>query len=122
MSKSVGKNSTGPEAGYENRFMALEEIELLLRSRHVKLEDLFDVLGNSDDGCLDFNIGDIAIQFVRGFGVWSDRRDVIQVTAELLATAKKGNVSEMVGYEYTFDELRRLRSEKLAKIECSGEE
>lgn len=100
----------------ENRFMALEEIKMLLKSKHVKLEDLLDVLSKSDDGCVDFNIGEITVQFVRGFGVWSERRDVIQVTAELQATVQKDNVGETVGYEYTLNELRRLCPKKSARI------
>jgi hypothetical protein len=73
-----------------------------LRPRLVSMECMFEILFKSDDGFIEFNIGDIAIQFVRGFGVWSERRDVIQMTVEL----QKEGAEEVVGYEYTLDELR----------------
>lgn len=104
----------------DNRFMALEETEMLLKSNHVRLETLFDVLSKSNDGCLDFNFGDIVIQFVHGFGVWSERRDVIQITAEMQAGCQRGD-SEVTGYEYTLEELRRLYSQRSRKTD-SGEE
>jgi hypothetical protein len=85
----------------EDRFMALEEVKELLRSRFVNLYCMFEILFKSDDGCIDFNFGDIAIQFVRGFGVWSERKDVVQMTIEV----QKDGASDAVGYEYMQNEL-----------------
>jgi len=93
----------------EDRFVALKEVKTLLRSRLVNVESMFEVLFRSSDGCIDFSIGDIVIQFVRGFGVWSERRDVIQMTIEI----QEEDPEKVVGYEYTLDELERVRN-------CSG--
>jgi hypothetical protein len=57
---------------------------------------------SNHDGCIDFNIGNIAIQFVQGFGVWSERRNAIQMTVEL----QKDDVGEIMEFEFTLDELR----------------
>lgn len=99
-----------PRVGIEDRFVALEEVQTLLRLGGVRLEDLFEILSKSDDGCIDFYLGNIAIQFVRGFGVWSERKDVIQMTVEL----QKGDVGEVAGYEYKLDELRRHKATRLS--------
>ena len=99
-----------PQVDPEDRFTALEEAQTLLKSRGVILEHLFEILSKSDDGCIDFHLGDITIQFVRGFGVWSERKDVIQMTVEL----QKGDVEEVAGYEYKLDELKRYKATRLS--------
>jgi len=101
--KYRGYRAIYPEWDPEDRFTALEEVRTLLRSRLVNLDCIIEVLFKSNYGCIDFNIRDIAIQFVRGFGVWSERKDVIQMTIEL----QKDDFEDVVGYEYTLDELRR---------------
>lgn len=90
---------------------------MLLKSRLVNVDCMLEVLFKSNYGCIDFNIGDIAIQFVRGFGVWSERRDVIQMTVEL----QKDDVGEIIGYEYTLVELGRINAQKLAKSDIREE-
>lgn len=97
-----------PKVDPADRFIALEEARILLKSRLVDLGSIVDILSKSNDGCIDFNFGDIAIQFVRGFGVWSERKDVIQMTVEL----QKGDFGDVVGYEYTLDELRKCCTPK----------
>jgi len=87
----------------EDRFTALEEVKTLLKSRLVNVDCMLEVLFKSNSASIDFNIGDIAIQFVRGFGVWSERKDVIQMTVEL---PKEDGFSDVVGYEYTLNELK----------------
>ena len=120
MNRSDGNQLTSPGKDSKNRFMALEETEMLLRSKRVRLENLFDVLSKSDDGCLDFSFGDIAIQFVHGFGVWSERKDVIQITAEMQAGCQRSG-SEVTGHEYTLEELRRFYLQRSRRTD-SGEE
>jgi hypothetical protein len=102
-----------PKVGPEDRFLAQEEVKALLKSKHVDLDCVLDLLFKSDDGCVDFCFGDIVIQFVHGFGVWSERRNVIQMTVEL----QKGDVGEAVGYEYTLDELGRSHARKLTGLD-----
>lgn len=96
-----------PERSSKDRFIALEKVKTLLRPRLVNMKCMLEILFKSDDGFLEFNIGDIAIQFVRGFGVWSERRDVIQMTVELQKEGDEEEDREVVGYEYTLDELMR---------------
>lgn len=110
--KSNSCRATYPSVVQKDRFTALEDVKTLLRSRLVDLDCLFKILFKSNDGCIDFNIGDIAIQFVRGFGVWSERKDVIQMTIEL----QEGDVGEIVGYEYTLGEFG-LHAPKLAELD-----
>ena len=86
----------------DNRFVALEEVQTLLGSRGVDWKCLFDVLYKSDDGIVEFCIGDISVQFTRGFGVWSGRRDVIQMIIEL----QTEKMDKTVGYEYQMKELQ----------------
>lgn len=96
----------------EDRFIALEEVRMLLKSRLVSVDYMLAILFKSNDGCIDFNIADIAIQFVRGFGVWSERRDVIQMTIEV----PKDDFGEIMGYEYTLDELRRSSTQRAVQF------
>jgi hypothetical protein len=96
-----GYRATFPKWDPEDRFTALEEVRALLKSRLVNVDCMIEVLCRCNDGCIDFNLGDIAIQFVRGFGVWSERRDVIQMTIELW----KGDAGEVMCYEYSLAEL-----------------
>jgi len=105
-----GHRATYPSVDPEDRYTALKEVQILLKYRCVNLMNLLEVLSQSDDGCIDFNIGDISIQFVRGFGVWSERKDVIQMTVEL----QKGDVGEVAGYEYKLDELKRHKATRLS--------
>jgi len=109
--KSNSYRATYPSVHQKDRFTALEDVKTLLRSRLVNLDCVFDILFKSNDGCIDFNFGDIAIQFVRGFGVWSERKDVIQMTVEF----QKGDVGEIVGYEYTLDEIG-IHTPKLTEL------
>lgn len=109
--KDRGCRAIYPEWDPEDRFTALEEVKTLLKSRFVEIGCVLDILFKSNDGCIEFNIGDVAIQFVRGFGVWSERKDVIQMTVEL----QKGDFGDIVGYEYTLDDLR-LYASKLAEL------
>jgi len=106
-----------PSVNQKDRFTALEEVQMLLKYRHIELSNLFDILSKSDDGCVDFKIGDIGVQFVRGFGVWSERRDVIQMTIEL----REGVIAEAVAYEYKLAELKKLRMPKSFDLESFGE-
>lgn len=106
--KYCGYRAIYPEWDPEDRFTALEEVKTLLKSRFVKIDCVLDILSKSDDGCIAFNLGDIVIQFVRGFGVWSESKDVVQMTVEL----QKGDFGDVVGYEYTLDELERSRTPK----------
>lgn len=89
----------------QNRFAVLEVVRSLLKSRHVDLGCVFEILSKSDDGCLNFNIGNVAIQFVCGFGVWSESNDVVQLTIEL----QNDEMEKVVGYEYELKELEILK-------------
>jgi hypothetical protein len=95
----------------EDRFTALDDVRELLRSRLVKVDCVLDILSRSSNACVEFSLGDIEIQFVRGFGVWSERRDVIQMTVEV----PKGDFGDVVGYEYTLNEVKR--HQKLESVE-----
>jgi hypothetical protein len=108
--------ATYPVVNSEDRYTALEEVQMLLKSRQIELGNLFDILSKSDDSCVDFKIGDIGIQFVRGFGVWSEKRDVIQMTIEL----QEGVIAEAVAYEYKLAELKRLNAVKLFETDNEG--
>lgn len=110
--RHAGYRAIYPSVDPEDRFLALEEAHMLLLSRNVDLDDLLIILSKSADGCIDFCFGDITIQFVRGFGVWSERKDVIQMTVEV----QKGDFGDVVGYEYTLDELRKSYKPRLVKF------
>jgi hypothetical protein len=101
--KFQGYHAVYPGWDPEDRFTALEEVKTLLKSRLVNVDCMLEVLFKSNSATIDFNIGDIAIQFVRGFGVWSERKDVIQMTVEL---PKNDGFGDVVGYEYTLNELK----------------
>jgi hypothetical protein len=100
------------ERNSKDRLIALERVKTLLRPRLVNMKCMVEVLSKSDDGFLEFNVGELAIQFTRGFGVWSERRDVIQMTVELQKEGDEEEDREVVGYEYTLDELARAGKQR----------
>lgn len=120
VNNSDGDQLTSPKKDSDNRFMVLEESKMLLKSKRLRLENLFDVLSKTEDGCLDFTFGDISIQFVHGFGVWSERRDVIQITSEVQAGCQRSG-SKATGYEYTLEELRRFYSRRSQRTDSEEE-
>lgn len=93
----------------KNRYTIWKEVQAFLASKLVDWDHLFEILCRANDACLDFNLGDITIQFVRGFGVWSEDRNAIQLSVLL----QKDNDEESVTYEYGIEELKSLGKKKI---------
>jgi hypothetical protein len=101
----------------ENRFTALENVQSFLELNSIEMKNLFKVLCKADDGYLEFNFGEITIQFTRGFGVWSEDENVVRLSIEL----DKGVMGKTTTYEYKIKELQVLRKKKQLKIDNYGE-
>ena len=99
-----GYKSTYPSVNPKDRFVALKEARILLHTRKISLEHLCDFLFKPDNGSAEFVFGDIVLQFTRGFGVWSERKDVVQMTVEV----QKDEVGDVVGYEYTREDVMQF--------------
>mgnify|MGYP001118066990 CR=1 FL=1 len=101
----------------ENRFTALEEVQSFLKLNKIEMKNLFKVLCKADDGYLEFNFGEITIQFTRGFGVWSEDENVVRLAIEL----DKDVMGKTATYEFKIKELQALRKKKQPKIDKYGE-
>jgi hypothetical protein len=96
-----------------NRFELLDEVESFLRFNGVDLGQAFEVLLNSSDGYLIYTFGDVEIQFVRGFGVWSGSSNAVQMSVEYDNEKTKKSVTR----EYQIRDLRLLRQKaKVTKL------
>jgi hypothetical protein len=89
----------------KNRYEALNEVQSFLEYNGVDLGQAFEVLLNSNDGYLIYWFGDVEIQFVRGFGVWSRSQKAIQMSIEL----ENDRTEETAVYEYKLRDLRLIR-------------
>jgi len=104
MIEKRGSSKFGSSVLLENRYVVLEEVLTFLRSKHIEWQSLLETLRKASDGNLEFDFGDVTIQFTRGFGVWSEDRDVIQLSVIL----QKDLLEKSVTYEYRFEELESL--------------
>jgi len=89
-----------------NRYELLDEVESFLRSNGVDLGKAFEVLLKSNDGYLIYTFGDVEIQFIRGFGVWSGSNNAVQISVEY----DNGKTKKSVTREYRIRDLRLLKS------------
>jgi len=92
----------------KNRYEALNEVQSFLEYNGVDLGKAFEVLLKSGDGYLSYWFGHFEIQFVRGFGVWSESQDSIQMSILL----EKDGTEEAVVYEYKLRDLKLIKTEK----------
>ena len=95
----------------KNRYDALDEVQSFMRLSGVDLGQAFEVLLNSNDGYLSYVFGDVEIQFVRGFGVWSENPNAVQMSIEL----ENDRTKETVVYEYEIRDLMLIRREEQLK-------
>jgi len=98
----------------KNRYEMLDEVQSFLKFNGVDLDRAFEVLLHSNDGYLIYWFGYVEIQFVRGFGVWSENEKAIQMCVEL----KNDRTKETVVYEYELRDLRLIQREK--QLESKG--
>jgi len=110
---------TYPSVDQKDRFTALKEVQIILKSKQICWQSVFEALSKADNANLEFSVGDFVVQFTRGFGVWSERKDTVQLSIEL----QKGDAGEIVAYEYKLNELipsRNMKHFELGFPERSG--
>ena len=96
--------STYPDVDHLDRFRALKEAQPFLKQKKIVCRQILEVLSKTDSGSLEFRIGGFVIFFTKGFGVWSERKDVIQVSIEV----NKEEAGEIVVYEYGTNEIAHM--------------
>lgn len=99
----------------KNRYELLDDVQSFLQSNGVNLGQAFEVLLNSNDGYLIYIFGDVEIQFVCGFGVWSGKNNAIQMSVEY----DNGKTKKSVTREYQIRDLKLLK-QKTRVIRLGG--
>jgi len=104
MTEKRGCSKSVSSVLFDNRYVVLEEVLTFLKFKHIEWQSLLETLRKASDGYLEFDFGDVTLQFTRGFGVWSEDRNAIQLSVIL----QKDLLEKSVTYEYRFEELESL--------------
>jgi hypothetical protein len=92
----------------KNRYEALDGVQDFFKLSGIDLGQVFETLLNSSDGDLAYRFGDIEIQFNRGFAVWSQNPNAVQMSIEI----DDGKNKECEVYEYVLKDLKLVKRKK----------
>jgi hypothetical protein len=100
----------------KNRYEALDEVQSFLEFSGVDLGQVFEILLNSNDGDLTYRFGDVEIQFVHGFGVWSQNPNAVQMSIEV----DNGKAKGCEVYEYILKDLKLVKRKERSITKSFG--
>lgn len=95
--------STYPAVNPKDRFTALREAQSLLKCKGMSCAQVLNKLSKAENS-VEFKTGSFTVQFTRGFGVWSGRKDTIQLSIEI----DKEDAGEIVAYKYDLNEIMHM--------------
>lgn len=94
----------------QNRFRALEELQRILGFRRIDMMNLLKIVLKSDDCLLNFSLGDITVQLLRGSEAWTEndgneQNEEYEDIVQLIMWLHKENFEEALSYKFGTNEL-----------------